>query len=252
MKKTRNQAGGTHVVLLCAILLMVLIAFAGWRVYSTEANKAFRNEAVMKGSETAAPEGHKLHYDPVGKFNMTLKKGWKSVTQQDEQTGDPTTATTITLPSGQLLTVSVDYGGKGGDCQPRESDVPHHSDNACPTLEYLSKETIAQTVNRGYENKAQNIPIYLVTARYSAGKSETKASETYYFIGLETEEYAPIILNKATMGLYAGYSFFAVFDDEDGMLKHYIYANAKNSSEDFLQSQDAEDIKEALRSFKFN
>lgn len=251
MKKSRNQAGGAHLLLLCAILLTALIAFVGIRIYSNQADKAISNIASEDG-QTIAPEGHKLHYDSVGSFNITLKKGWKVRTEKGEQAGDPTTATTIILPSGQLLSVSVDYGGKGGDCQPRESDLPHHADNACPTLEYLSKEAITQTVHKGYDNKSQSLPIYLVTAKYSSGKRATQASETHYFIGLETEEYELITLNKPVMGLYSGASFFGVFNADDGMLKHYVYANAKNSSEAFLQSQDAEDIKEAFRSFKFN
>ena len=75
---------------------------------------------------------------------------------------------TYTLPSGTVVVVKKDFGGRGGFCEPADGDIPHRSGNVCPTIEYLQKDELAVSDNTlSRLSDTANPAIYLTKRKFT-------------------------------------------------------------------------------------
>ncbi|MCW1908070.1 MAG: hypothetical protein KIH63_001875 [Candidatus Saccharibacteria bacterium] len=255
----KREQGFGHVVAILAVVVVLAIGLAGWRVWDANKNKQTTKESTTDTTNTDnnATAGKKTYSDPVGKFTVEYPIAWtlKSEVQND----DPELAASeasLTSPTGTELRLSANWGGKGGMCEPAPGDVPFAKTNTCVSWEYLSSEdtginnvyypteerkddgSLAYT----YKNKAD---IRLVTMRFG-----TPGKDDEYLIGLQdATPNEPVKVNDPQMGFNINTLFINVYGP-NGEFRPYIYAYATGDSEAFLTSADAMTIKEILRTLR--
>jgi hypothetical protein len=243
----KDQRGIAHVLPLVAVVIIAVIGLAGWRVYESRDNKPETNNSVVTQDNNEQSNDKKTesktYTDEVGKFSLQYPADWSITTEKGSQGPNaPVTTTEITSPNGTVLHVSTNYGGRGGICEPGPTDVPHALRNLCATREYLSKEQIAEKTNYSSNSQRNEIPLYLVTVKYT----NTTAHE--YYIGLESEANFEIITNKPSMGALRGQGDFpANHAGFEGNIEMY----AKGDSATFLSGNEGKLVKEIIRTFKF-
>lgn len=258
MKK--NQRGFSAVEGLLFLIVLGLIGFVAWYVYHTKNTVDKTLSTSNSASTTSSAEGttlDKKYSDGVGNFSVKYPANWKLVSSTASDSRGQSSIATLTSPTGTVLNLDVDLGGKGGDCVPASGDKAFQANNTCPSWEYLSSEVVP--INNVYYAADTDQPdgsisiaykktnIVLATIHYAdpSGKST-------YLIGLtQSNESEPVVVNSPQMGLYAPEEFFTVYDSS-GKFEPYIYAFATGSSSAFLTSKDADTIKSILRSMQIN
>jgi hypothetical protein len=235
------------------LLLILLIAGGGGAYWYMNRPKPKPAATAVQLSEPQQPtpkqdEALQTYTDEIGKFTVQYPKDWKAVTEKGSQGEDaPTTATTFTAPSGYKLIMAVDYGGRGGDCQPGPKDKPHAAGNQCPTMEILSAEPIGETVLGRYidemDKPLHELPIQLLHFKYTKPDGTTS-----YHIGWSEQKLA---VNKPEMGAEIPLQYLQV-ESESGNFTHEIVFNADpGSSETFYQTAEAKQVEAIMKSFRF-
>lgn len=198
----------------------------------------------------------KVYTDPVGKFSVQYPADWKLTATKDVKDASTASAEAkLTSPTGTVLELKSDWGGRGGMCEPEAGDKPFAAGNACASNEYLSSELLpidnvyypvdVERANGTTGTTYKKTDILLVTSHYAYidGKSQ-------YLIGLiDSNPQYTISLKDPDMGLIAPKHFLTVYD-ADGTFQPYIYATASGTTKEFLQSKDADTIKAILRTIK--
>jgi hypothetical protein len=256
----KSDDGFSHIEALLVIVIAIVIAGVGFYVYHARNNSNKSYTSAANASTTTKPAvkpkatvPNKTFTDPIGKFSVDYPSDWKIVTATSTQGDQQTSQATLTSPSGTVLNLNSDWGGRGGDCQPADSDKPFQVGNTCPTLEYLS--SVKVPINNVYYSKIQPTVndsvtyaisnIVLTTSHY-----EDPGGVSDYLIGLvESNPDYPVTVNKPQMGLFLPMDFFSVYNSTDKMTQ-YIYAYAKSTSASFLTSNDAATVKTILMSLK--
>jgi hypothetical protein len=259
VKLSRNQQGFTAVEGLLLVVILGIIGYVGWFVYSRNAPARTSTDTAQSATTSPSPAAvakaeTTTYTDSVGSYTVTYPKTWKIVTEK--VLDDPAmkiSKSTLTSPTGTVLNMISDNGGKGGDCQPETGDVPFKAGNACPSWVYLASEKLSlpdvfSPIHYGnpYDGmKYEPADIRLVDVKYA-----DRDGKPTYIIGLDKASTVRAIeLNKPEMGAFVNYTFITVYDSK-GTFHPYIYAYASGPDEAFLKSADATTIREILRSLK--
>jgi Tfp pilus assembly protein PilE len=239
----KRQAGFGAVEVILIVLVVGLLGFIAVQyIGNRDRQNGDSSQQDQSNNSESKKVANKEYKNTLAGFTVKYPETWKLETSNSEQGGSeyPTTSTTITSPNKNVLNLNVGYGGKGGGCFPKTSDIPHASGNECNTEEFLSKEKINATASYTDDQGTKEYPVYLVAKKFTGIDDKT-----VYIIGLETEYGVPLELNKPHMGFYlSNMEFYSG--------KYHIYAYAQGSSPDFLNSEDGEAIKTTLRSFSLN
>lgn len=252
MKKLNtNQRGSSAIEALLILVIIGLIGFVGWYVYSAK-NETDKNLTANSSPEPIADSKVKLtksFTSKYGQFTIKYPATWKLQAGEVTEHGQEAN---LTSPKGTVLRLNSDAGGRGGMCTPNDQDKPFQPRNACPTKEYLSADKVAIDniyTSKEYEKSDGSfgfnyVPadIYLVTSHLTEPDGTA-----HYSIGLsDSHENAPFKLKDPQMGLFVTWEFFQVLDST-GELKSYIYPYATSQSKEFLQSEDANTIRAILK-----
>ncbi len=257
----RNQKGFSAVEVLAVIAILGLIGFASWLVWQRhqDKTKSTTSSATVNQTKVAdkpvPPVEKKTYTDAFGHFSVQYPENWQVKTESSSDKDAPYTRTTLTSPAGTVLNLNSDWGGKGGDCQPDDSDKPFKAGNQCGTVEYLTSDTLPiQNLYYSQSSSGLNgevnftykpVKVALITKHF--GDPKGKAS---YTIGVtDLSPNWPPELHKPTMGLVVDYEQITVYDAK-GKLHPYIYAYSVSDSEAFLTSKEGESVKEILRTLK--
>jgi hypothetical protein len=263
MNKSKKHSSGFAVPEAILILvIIILIGTVGWMVYKNHnKNSSAVTNSSISPTKNATPITVKLdktYTDEVGSFSVNYPSTWAILTKIDNS--DPqyrTSATTLTSPSGTVLNLKADWGGRGGACIPNAQDVAFKAGNNCQSYEYLSSKVLpiknvyyaaSSTSSTGnITTTYKPADIVLVTIHY-ADPSGTSS----YLLGLdESTQPNPIILNTPKMGMFISEISFTVYG-ANGQSHPYIYAYASGSTASFLTSADASTIRAILNTMKFN
>lgn len=245
MNKTLDSRGFTILHILLVILVIAVLCFAGWRVWQAQnTDKAVPTSTNTERHDATSNEEVTTSYTPdFGGFTITYPISWQ-LAQDETIGGQNTTAQTLTSPSGTVLYIRADEGGKGGGCEPASGDVPFAPSNTCPSWEYLSKDptSITGAFNMSLGGDIYEQALNIVTAHYS------DKADHRYLIGLDDNQPDfPITLNNPSMGFAIPEIFFVAFDAKGENLR-YIKVYASGETAEFLDSKDAQTIKTILRS----
>ena len=260
-----NKHGSGFAVLEAILILIILglIGTVGWVVYKNQVkNSSAVTDTSASPTKNATPITTKLdktYTDEVGSFSVKYPSTWQIKTNIDSS--DPqhrSSITTMTSPSGTVLNLNADWGGRGGACEPNATDVAFKAGNNCPTLEYLSSKAVPLTTV--YEGISTTNPttgnstttykladIRLVTLRYA----DTNGVSTYTVGLAQSSQYSQIVSNTPKMGVYAAFTSFAVYN-QSGKFYPYIDAYASGPTAAFLTTSDVTTIKAILSSIKVN
>lgn len=262
MSKNKSSDGFGALGLLLILVIVGGISFAGWSVYRAQTKpsttKSENNNQSTNNTPSTASDLSKTYTDPVGNFSIKYPSDWTLAASSN--TSDPNFATseaTLSSPSGTVLKLGSNWGGRGGFCVPEDSEKPFTPGNTCPSVEYLSSEALPianvyyASLTTGADGTSGNVfkksNIVLATKHYmdNAGKSE-------YVIGI-TDSNPPdeLQLNKPIMGLVISDFFFTPYNAA-GKFYPYIYAYASGADASFLQSKDVSTIKDILRTMVVN
>lgn len=136
-----------------------------------------QNQRSLSNTAEQEPEKNSNEIDQIMKatdisarteYAFDTPENWTFERNVQTSNGLSTFVDTYTLPSGTVVVVKKDFGGRGGFCEPAEGDVPHRSGNACPTIEYLQKDELEisdTTVSR--LSNADNPAIYLTKRKFT-------------------------------------------------------------------------------------
>jgi hypothetical protein len=268
MKTFKNDAGFTAVEAIIIVVIVALVGLSGWFVYH-RSHKSAAAATKTTGTVPSTPVKKtpistvKLdtkYTDTSGNFSVMYPSSWKVQTEHGNQgdgTDAPTTATTLTSPKGTVLELDSNWGGKGGGCEPRDSDKPFTAGNLCPSKEYLSSEPLP--IDSVYYSHGSDQPdgsekfiflktdIVLVTSHY-----EDTDGKSQYTVSLrQWDKDNTFNVGDSVMGFLTSYDFIPVYGASGGHYP-YIYVNASGSDASFLQSDDVNIIKSILRTMTVN
>lgn len=256
MIKNKSSDGFGVIGVLVIVIAVGVIGFAGWTVYKTQSKTSTNTQnstESTKDTQSKTVTLAKTYADKVGNFSVKYPESW--ILKSSSDTSDPNTVSstaTLTSPSGTVLNLASDMGGRGGACLPEESEKPFTPGNTCPSIEYLSLEVVPITnvyyyftstqANGTSKNVYDKSTIVLTTTHFMDEKGKQQ-----YVVGL-TDSNPPyeLKLNSPKMGLITPDLFFEVYDSSN-KFHPMIYAYASGSDASFLQSEDVSTIKEILR-----
>jgi Tfp pilus assembly protein PilE len=264
----RDDNGFGPIELLIIVVVLGILTFGGLYFFTRSSRTNTKATTTKTTSKAATPEASQPAKTPAAKTdkpvtltkvyadsgkNFTVKYPSDWVLKETTTSGEDSTAT-LTSPTGTVLNLKADLGGRGGDCEPGASEKPFAAGNTCPTKEYLSSDVVPGITNVYYASRVnqpngqinfsyKKTDIVLVTAHYA-----DPSGASTYIIGLTASNDAnKVTLNAPVMGLYVPYEFFTV-SDANGQFHPYIYAYATGSSQAFLSSKDIPSITAILKS----
>lgn len=247
------------------LIIVVLILVAAGFVYTWWQSGApgFRSisndsESTSSGQPNQSPEptsqltiptfrseSGKFSADDPANWSIQYPTNWASTTLFDVNEGVLYLGLTLTPPSKATeLIFSLDNIDKGGACLSGENEVPHQALNTCETREFYSKEKIGEIYNI---EAGKRKPVYLVTYRHTG--TDGKSS---YVIGLTNADEALLEINKPLMGPYPEVGTYVAIFDKTGEFIHHLKGYALGTTQSFLTSAEAAQVKSILRSFKQN
>ncbi|MCA9328480.1 hypothetical protein KC959_01805, partial [Candidatus Saccharibacteria bacterium] len=139
-----------------------------------EKTSSVDNQSAQAQSVNEVPannEEQKSVSEPT-EYSFEHPSAWTFMRSTEILDGEEYFTDSYELPLGVKIIVKKDYGGKGGTCEPKTGDVPHKAGNACPTLEYLKKESLE--LNQGTVDKllfADNPKIFLTNRKITEADS---------------------------------------------------------------------------------
>lgn len=232
MKSIRNSGGFISLSTIAVSVVLIVISFVGFYVYRSNKNVDQISENSKNSSQSlVSTKGDKeIYKDSASTLTLRYPKTW-SVASSAKDFGDKlkTSTTTISSPDGANVTIDIDYGGKGGFCEPADGDLPHKPGNKCATFEYLSAEKLGVTVaDKKYnvdiqKNESSAVPVWLVHTRYTG----VDGISTYTSCLTSADK---INLNQPEMGLYISKVFIHRTDAKPG-IGFYEYVCASESSD---------------------
>jgi hypothetical protein len=260
--RNREQGFG-HVVAILAVVLVLVVGFTGWRVWDTNKKKQQKTDTTQTTSNeislTTPQTNKKTYNDPIGKFSAEYPENWTLESEVFDVDKDYTSSkATLTSPSGTVLNLNSDWGGKGGGCEPAPGDTPFAAGNTCASWEYLASEDTDirnvyyptevrkedGSIEFTYENTAD---IQIVTMRFGNPNGSDQ-----YLVGLRESIPTRIIqVNEPYMGFNISTLFMTVYGSK-GEFGPYIYAYTEGDNEAFLSTPDVAAIKEILRTLRVN
>jgi cytoskeletal protein RodZ len=270
MKNKHNNAGFGVLAALIVIAVLGIVGFAGWYVLvarktptnNANVTRASTSEQTKKSANnttqvTAEEPLSKVFEDPTKLVSLKYPDTWKvdtNTTRLDDNHAIVTT--TVTSMQGTVLNVNLDWGGKGGDCVPKDADKPFQKGNDCPTIEYLTSEPtgiknvydyIYHRTSTAMEEEFAASNIVLTSKHYADQKGNSQ-----YVIGLVSSNGDnTATVNKPFMGFVTPDDFFTVYD-KNKQSKGYVHACASFADEAQLRSKDATTVKNILRSLSLN
>lgn len=261
MKSSQKQSGFTLIETLLVLIVLLLVGFIGFSVYS-----ASQNRDTVANSKAAATEDkkatkktteklNKTYTNTYGHYSIKYPASWKLA--DTTESPDREQSATLTSAKGTVLKLRADEGGKGGACEPSEGDVVYRPGNTCPTLEYLSLDTVPvdnlyypMSVTRAdgsIDFEYTKGGLAAVTTKYG----DTEGKLTYNVAATSTRSNEPIELNSPKMAAFSSGTFVNV-NDKTGKFYPYIYVQASGNSESFLRSVDVKTIKEIIKTIKLD
>lgn len=266
MSKLRPKNGNLGPLeVLLVIIFLGLAGFIGWFIYYTQQvaneNYAAANTASQATPAKAAPAPEKTvtlsktYADTNGNFTVQYPAGWKVKTAKDTNPDFSSVTTTITSPKGTVLHLDSNNGGKGGSCEPGTNDEPFAKGNVCPSIEYLSSETLpinnvynmmGKTVKGSYSSSLKKSKVVLVTSHYLG----VDGKESYSVNVQNSDTEFPVELNKPTTGAVMSANSLSVYGST-GKFHPYVYAYSQGTTAAFLDSADATTLKAILRTLTF-
>jgi len=200
----------------------------------------------------------KTYTDPTGLVGIMYPSDWQVKTQNSAIDKDhPIVTSTITSPSGTVLNLNLDWGGRGGACFANANDKPFQPGNECSSVETLAQEpTKISNVydyvghvapNGAYSQTFEKSNIVLAVKHYA-----DRDGKAQYIVGLGmANSDTTVELNKPIMGaIYPDYWF----DVWDAKAKSHgeIHAYASFPQESLLDTQDGKTVKSMLQSLTVN
>lgn len=211
---------------------------------------------IIPVSESASNPyaGWKTYVSSVDHFSIMYPPNWVLDTKKAPSGEAGYDAATLTSPSGTVLNLYANAGGKGGWCTPDPKDVPFQKGNACTTLEYLTAEKLpidnlyymADVPNTNpVKSVPKQAPVYLVTTHHA---DQNGVSQYGISLAETTTPQDTFALNTPYMGSNPPYTWLTVYNAQGkGFPYIYVYANGNSSS--FLSSDDAATIMAIVRTF---
>ncbi len=249
-KARQDKAGFSVVEALIIIIVIGVLGFMGWTVYHARNN----THTTVTSSTTPSADTTPLtqeYVDTNGNFSIKYPKSWKLAVGDTIRTpGSEKSNATLTSPTGTILTLKTDWGGKGGYCPPAGTDKPFQAGNACASEEILSSEPLSSVTNVYYpvqDNTSTASPykqstIVLTTTHYA-----DPSGASTYIIGLKNSDPPyQVQVNTSNMGLVAPENYITVYD-ASGKFFPYVYAYATSPSPSFLNSTDTATVKSILK-----
>jgi len=254
----RSQAGFSVPHLLLGLVAVAIIGFAGWRVYQAQkdTNKSLDNAGnaseVVK-QEEKAEEATKA-FSPSNtkeKFQVMHPASWavsEQPAQQDSTTDFPIGQVVFTTAANAKLTITYNYGGKGGgNCEPLTTDTPHNPANKCSTLEYLKLDKINEdAATKAAFSKKHTGDLYVGHTKYTSGKADS--GKTSYNICLTAKyEESPQDLLVTGRPILGG----TICQVPYSVLYYTItVSGVDNTSPVFFDNPDIQAFEKVLKTFK--
>lgn len=174
---------------------------------------------------------------PKYKAELDYPASWKHSSVAEDLTANQFATEFYTLPSGTELVQVLPPGGRGGDCVPKETDVPGAAGNTCPTEEILTSDPLsldAETLNA-----TGNMKVYLQHIKFTSTDGKTSYATCLYKQYAEKEP----VVGVPQMGLYSP-------DCAASQLGDMKITGPPNDSPDFFDNPDVKAIEAVLRTYK--
>lgn len=254
MKSQNLQKGSAHliIIIVLAVVVLGLLGFVFWQNF---VNTDDSNQSQTAQDESSTnPDLPETYTSEFARFTIKHPSDWTLIKKvvNDEDPVFSSEGSSLTSPSGTVLTLRADNGGRGGTCGAAAGDEPFSAGNACSSQEFLSIEKLS--IENVYERTnvpnnfdTEKVSVYLITKRYASTDGVSS-----YVIGVinDSQSVAPTV-NSPVMGSLSKEPFISN-SNEAGIFQPYIYIYATSDSEDFLESADVQVIKEIIRSLRIN
>jgi hypothetical protein len=255
-----NQKGFGLVEGLMIAVLLAVVGFGGYYVWNeNQDSESSEGERAVVSEDSQTSDSPKF-YDDVAMYSLDYPESWMlERTVEDSGYGDGSQVSTVELiaPTGLTMTLEHNFGGRGGYCEPAESDTPHSPTNTCETSEVIFAEKLEGTVlalnserEATQSERFEDVGVYLVRTKKSS-------ESTKYSIGLN-ESKDPIVINMPFMGLVMldrtvlSYYSASDFDPPVSTTGAYIDVVMSEVGDDeaYFDRSDVKEAEDILRSFR--
>jgi hypothetical protein len=248
--RIKEQGSATHLAIVVT-LVVVIIGLLGFVFWQNFLNKEAKDGPKTSASQTTEVETSTLpesYTSDYGMFSLRYPADWKLATDVTDM-GE---ASSLTSPSGTVLSLVAHGFGRGGSCSAEDGDVPFAAGNLCESWEYLSIEKLSidnlyTRTNTPENYDTEKASAYLVEVKF--GTTDGKIS---YILGL-TSSWDKYFIDKSGPVMLSAYPVLYLSNtDEAGIAHPGIYIYASSETEGFLAGEDARTIKEIIRSVVIN
>lgn len=189
MKK--HQSGFSHIAIFFVIVIIGVVGFAGWRVIANKekVNKeavATKRQQKTDNSQQSDEKTKEIAWvtykDEEAGITFKYPENWKSSVNETLRGDDGDfwgVGGTVTSPDDNKLEWTYMLaGGRGGDCEPNQSDVAFSDGNKCSSKRILSVEK-AQSVTMNPSSTHRNMfhdSLYITRTKYRSSQPNSKIS----------------------------------------------------------------------------
>lgn len=252
-------------IIIIVIVVLALIAVATWMVLgkqpgtnnatNTQTSNATNESGEAVSEDSTTTEGETTTFtDLWGKFTVQYPKDWQIETKKEGTLAEGyySADTTITSTNGAKIAIhSANSGGRGGDCQKDDGDVPFNETGNCASKEFTFSEklpTSASTmvsIEGQNESAFQEQDVYLVHSHLEAGDAGSEPQYTSYLtLGKpEAEQLLGVVFSVDTMHIYKAKSEFEA--------EVVVSIDAIGDTPSFFERDDIKEAEDVMRSFRF-
>ncbi len=198
------------------------------------------NETTTEQQQNVIDSSEQSELTKPVEFSMDVPENW-SFSYTDTSNGTSIFHTYVyTLPSGTKLTFA-DSGGKGGDCTPASTDIPHQANNSCMTTELVDRKDL--DVNEVTQSRLKDGQTLAVDKfRITTAKG---ASRYFLCLDLYYSDAQPLEIGEPQMGFgvqkCAGMGSLGYLTD---------IAGPDDSEKSFFDNKDIKEIEQVLSTFE--
>lgn len=242
LQHIRSQKGFSHIEVLLVLILISIISFAGYYVYTQNKDADTKPAAATEKTDAKKPSDatslSKAYRNTDLGFGFKYPDGWKLT--DDVETYDDGYSqgyATVMSPDGIEVSFSISTG-KGGDCMDDPSDQPHNTLN-CSTLEVLESEKVTLT---------DKTTAYLYRFKLTLARGDDGT--------VPKSEYGMYLDNRHSPSDYTAPIIGAIFgvgevSGQDGVTVSTYVSGKNNTSMDLLSHADMQTAEAILKSLVF-
>lgn len=243
LSNIRSQRGFGHIEVLLVLILLSIISFAGYYVYSQSKDSrddvsVTAGKKIPQKDDSASIVLDKSYINTQWGFSFKYPSTWKL--SEDLEDFDGMEFGTISVTSTEGVKTSFNLStGKGGDCLDDSSDRPHNTEN-CTTLEILDNEPVSIV-------GAKETYLYRYKSTLSRDENgRVPASEYGVYM---SSDFAPDEYKEPIIGAVFGMG--DIVSAKDGTSVGTSIHGSGDTSADFFNQTDVKTAEKILKSFKY-